>query len=379
MQFHQDSAFDAQLKRTFGYCVQGGAELSECLSVAKKIKSRDYNGWYEAWSFMADQLNRAATQEMQQQSNTSAGEKLLRASNYYRTAYFFLEENPEDKRIATSLELSKKAFKSALELLTISHVPLKIPFDGGFLPGYLYLSNDPTSKLLIDTGGGDSILEELYFISGAAALKRSYHCLTFEGPGQGSVLRLQKMPFRHDWEVVIKAVIDNVENNYPEFTSNIALRGDSFGGYLAARAAAYEKRIKACILNPGILNPMGSLEKLNSKWLQSVLFFLFPRLKFKIRSRFMRFGARSVPEMIERCKAFNMDQEVKMISCPVFIIDNEEEHITKGEAFKLYEQLQCPKKYVLFTKDQCSGGHCQPLAQLNTQEMIFDWLDTIFK
>lgn len=163
MQFHQDHAFDAQLKRTMGYSAQGGAELSECLSIAKKVKSGDYEGWYKAWSQLANQLDQAASQEIRQQSFISAGEKLLRASNYYRTAYFFLEENFEDKRISDSLKLSKEKFKRALELLKVKHIPLQIPFEDGLLPGYLYLSDDPKSGLLLDTG--EEIVRLRRFIS----------------------------------------------------------------------------------------------------------------------------------------------------------------------------------------------------------------------
>lgn len=81
--------------------------------------------------------------------------------------------------------------------------------------------------------------------------------------------------------------------------------------------------------------------------------------------------------MIERCKPFNLSVAAKQITCPTFVIDNEDESLTNGEASKLYQQLQCPKKYYLFTRNQCTGGHCQPLAQMNTQEFIFDWLDTL--
>lgn len=377
MNFHKDRAFDAQFKRTLGYAVSSGAELSECFEVITKIKPGDYSGWHDAWRSLANRLFHEAEKEIQQKSFVSAGEKLLRSSNYYRTAYFFLEENPKDRRIQECLELSKSTFAIALKQLKIRYLPLKIPFEEGFLPGYLYFSDAPNTKLLMDTGGGDSTLEELYFSSSIPALKRGYASLTFEGPGQGSVLRIQKKPFRHDWEVVIKAVIDHIENIAPEAIQHLILRGDSFGGYLAARAAAYEKRIKACILNPGILNPISSLNKLSSKWIRSILFFFKPEAKFKITSRYMRFGAKSFQEMVERCKPFDLDNKAKQITCPTLVIDNEEETLSKGEAYKLYNQLQCPKKYHLFTKDQCTGGHCQPFAQRNTQEILFDWLDTI--
>jgi dipeptidyl aminopeptidase/acylaminoacyl peptidase len=36
--------------------------------------------------------------------------------------------------------------------------------------------------------------------------------------------------------------------------ARLALMGLSFGGFLAPRAMAFEKRIKRCITNPGVLN-----------------------------------------------------------------------------------------------------------------------------
>jgi hypothetical protein len=52
-------------------------------------------------------------------------------------------------------------------------------------------------------------LEELCSSAAAPALDRGwYNCLTFEGPGQGGVIRKQKIPFRYDWEKVVSPVID---------------------------------------------------------------------------------------------------------------------------------------------------------------------------
>ena len=36
------------------------------------------------------------------------------------------------------------------------------------------------------------------------------HCVTFEGPGQGAVIREQQLPFRPDWEAVVTPVVDHV-------------------------------------------------------------------------------------------------------------------------------------------------------------------------
>ena len=46
--------------------------------------------------------------------------------------------------------------------------------------------------ILIVHGGFDSTLEELYTSAAAPALERGYNCFTFEGPGQGGVIRKKR-------------------------------------------------------------------------------------------------------------------------------------------------------------------------------------------
>jgi alpha-beta hydrolase superfamily lysophospholipase len=91
-------------------------------------------------------------------------------------------------------------------------------------------------------------------------LERGYNCLTFEGPGQGGVIRKQKIPFRYDWEKVVTPVVDYALSRPEEIDpKRIALMGISMGGYLAARAAAFEHRIAACILYNGVFDGYDAL------------------------------------------------------------------------------------------------------------------------
>ena len=77
--------------------------------------------------------------------------------------------------------------------------------------------------------------------------------MTFEGPGQGGMIRKQKIPFRYDWEKVVTPVIDYALSRKEIVDPNrIALMGISMGGYLAARAVAFEHRIAACVLYNGV-------------------------------------------------------------------------------------------------------------------------------
>ena len=88
-----------------------------------------------------------------------------------------------------------------------------------------------------------------------AALRRGYNCLTFEGPGQGEVIREQGVPFRYDWENVIIPVVDYVMSRPEVDPDRVALIGDSLGGYLAPRGAAFEPRLAALIADGGVFEP----------------------------------------------------------------------------------------------------------------------------
>ena len=78
--------------------------------------------------------------------------------------------------------------------------------------------------------GFDGSQEEMLHISGFAALERGFSVLTFEGPGQPTVVRQQGLGFRHDWEQVVTPVVDHCEG-IPEIdTGGLALLGLSFGG-----------------------------------------------------------------------------------------------------------------------------------------------------
>ena len=252
----QDPTFSLQLLRAMGETYYKGADIGECLSTAYRIKEGDFESWYTEWLKTAKRVHKYAESCLAAGHEISAREAYLRASNYYRVAEFLLI-NPEDPRIQTTWGSSKECFSSAGRLFSPPFEAIEIPYEGTTLPGYLYHvkdnSNTTPRPTLIVHGGFDSTLEELYTSVAAPALERGYNCLTFEGPGQGGVIRKQKIPFRYDWEKVVTPVVDYaISRKETVDLSRIALMGISMGGYLAARAAAFEHRIAACVLYNGV-------------------------------------------------------------------------------------------------------------------------------
>lgn len=140
--------------------------------------------------------------------------------------------------------------------LTPAAEPVKIPYEGTTLPGYA-LTVDTSGKprpWLIMNNGSDGTVTDMWVQGAAEALRRGYNVLIFGGPGQGAALYRQKLYFRPDWEKVITPVVDWLLTRPDVDAKRISLLGISQGGYWVPRAVAFEHRIAAAIVDPGVYN-----------------------------------------------------------------------------------------------------------------------------
>ena len=129
------------------------------------------------------------------------GRALLHAHNYYRTAEFFL--SPDDARRPVSAAKNIRSFYAGLDTLGVAYQQIKAPYGEGHRLGpSTTLPPKVVRRPLIILGGGyDSTLEE-------DAREHGYAVLTYDGPGQGSVLRDHGLTFAHAWEKPTTAVVD---------------------------------------------------------------------------------------------------------------------------------------------------------------------------
>lgn len=246
----RDEMFDAQLLRTLAHAVYGGAALGECLATAAAITDGDRESWYRAWTGLAQRTFAAAEASAAGGHRASAEGAFLRASNYHRNAYIFHLEAPLPAVALEAYRAQREAFARAAASMRRPPERLAIPFEGMSLPGWFCPAGADRRPVVISIGGYDSTAEESYFWNGAAAVARGYHAVTFDGPGQGSMLLEQGVPFRPDFEAAISAVIDAVAKRPDVDADRIVIIGESFGGYLGPRAAARDRRIAACVLDP---------------------------------------------------------------------------------------------------------------------------------
>lgn len=392
--YFNDPQYSFQLLRALGAAAGGGADIGECLKTAYQIKEGDDDSWYEEWYKTASEIEGTADRFLANGDKVSASEAYLRASNYYRSADFFLRTNPKDPRILDCWRKSKDAFINSVKLLDNPIVrPVKIPFEKTTLPGYYCLVDNSGKKrpLLIIQTGFDGTKEELYYQNAVFALKRGYNCLLFEGPGQGEVIRVQKIPFRYNWETVVTPVVDFAMQLPETIPARIGLMGISFGGYLAPRAVAFERRIKICIANGGVYDfhenfvkgePADFEKELDlpqaAKEIDKDIYKEMkkdPGLRWVFGNGMWTFSADSPSALIKMTRLYTMKDVAGMIKCKMLVVDSEDDSDMPGQAKKLYEALNCPKEYMLFTEKEAAEEHCQMGACFISTERIFNWLD----
>jgi dipeptidyl aminopeptidase/acylaminoacyl peptidase len=251
--FFDDEDFDGQLLRAVSYTAYGGADIGECFETAGRIKEGDRDSWYEAWTKTADRMKADAEESLKGGHTSSALRAFMRASNYYRAAEFYVRDDPQDPRGLQGWQSSHDSFAEAARLSDPPFEAVEIPYEDTPLPGYFFRVDDSGKQrpTVITMTGMDGYQEETYFGVVAAALERGYNCLTYDGPGQGGVLRQREVPLRPDWEAVVIPVVDFAVGRPGVDPDRMILIGRSFGGYLAPRGAAFEHRLAAVIADPG--------------------------------------------------------------------------------------------------------------------------------
>lgn len=384
----KDPTFTFELIRTLGYAYEKGADIGESISTARNITDGDFASWYQAWTKTANRIEKVGQTAQASGNMVTAKEAFFRASNYYRTAGFYMVAPANQPKSIASYNQSTKMFLKAISFLPYVET-VKIPYEKTTLPGYFIHADKANAPMVIVNTGFDGTAEELFFEVGLALHERGYNCLLVEGPGQGSVLRNQHLPFRPDWEKVVKPIVDYIETLPNINQDKIALMGISMGGYLAPRAAAFESRIKVLIANGGVYDlgaavyhtlPKNMIDLIDKdpNTFNKMMYEDMqknPTSRWFFENGMWSFQVHTPAEFMQKIKSYTLKEVVKQINIPTLVIDSEADSFMKGQAQALYQHLVGPKTFLLFTRQEAAQSHCQMGATAISNELIFDWLD----
>jgi alpha-beta hydrolase superfamily lysophospholipase len=227
-----------------------GVDLARIRRVVSRIKN--FYGWCREWSKEGESLLKLAENALSNGNTYTARSLFHEAAGCFHIGQhiYFIDLEQKEK----AQENARQSYKRAIELYDEEKRPirLEIPFRGTVILGYLRLAVQPNRPLVIHINGLDNIKEVENHYMGNLLVEAGFNFFSFDGPGQGEMRKNMKMI--PDYENVVSAIIDWFEQNnkYNINLERIGTSGWSFGGYLAPRAAAFDKRISCAIGNGGV-------------------------------------------------------------------------------------------------------------------------------
>jgi dipeptidyl aminopeptidase/acylaminoacyl peptidase len=287
--------------------ISNGVLLADFQEVTGTIER--WEDWCAAWSARAAVHERLGREALAEGRNLTAGEHLSRAAVYYHFAKFLFVHDIAQMRAAHMKAVECR--RTALAHLRPPGERVEIAFEDGHLAGILRkpVAAPARAPVLVMIPGLDSAKEELEAYE-LPFLARGMATLIVDGPGQGEAE--YRFPIRGDYEVAATAIVDWIETRGDLDAGRIGMWGVSLGGYYGPRAAAYEKRIRACI---GLAGPYD--------W--GAIFDALPGLTqeaFRVRSHLS-----TMEEARAHARTLTLRDAAKKIDCPLFLVAGKQDRL----------------------------------------------------
>ncbi|KAI9026135.1 Alpha/Beta hydrolase protein [Hyaloraphidium curvatum] len=418
--------FHAPFLRTLGYSSQGGSEIGEAFVTAERIinsGSETRRAWWEAWSSMARFVQVGGEESLARGHFTSARASLLRATEYYRASTAFSDSTDLNTRAA--YHNMRSCYEHAADIAPLSVVRTIIPVatsSGTIDVPIVYhqcaaARREPRPTVL---AAADDFLEETEFSVARPMLERSFNVLTFEGPGQGRLLRDSGLPMRTDgWGEIAEGLIKWCEAREDVDSSKLVLFGRGFGSYAASKAASHDSvaaKVAALVLDPGATDPesmlQGAIDAAGSPdflelyrkadltgidhWYRTHVstpsdaafeevpgYDALDMRRFYFEKRFVAFGSITLSSYLSSIKAFDAAAFAGQIRCPVLICTNDSiPAVAQRSTTRLLDSLNGTRDKMILAFDSRRGefGDCQPVGHEAFYRQVSYWLkDVLFR
>ncbi len=391
--FFKDESFNFQTEVALGATYHQAADVGEVLSTVERIRNGHAQSWVDQWSGTAERLAGEAAAGADAGQSRSAARQFLRVSMYYSLASSAADGTGDSTLFAGLWEKHRAAWDRFVDLGDLQAERIEIPYEGTTLPGYFFRSGPvgEPRRTLIYNNGSDGPVTGAWVQGIADALDRGWNAVAFDGPGQNAALIRQHLTFRPDWEKVITPVVDHLLTRPDVDAGKIALLGVSQGGYWVTRSVAFEHRIAAAVVDPGVIDvstvmfgqiphfmvklvDAGEQEKFDRDMDLALRLSAATRLTMAFRMR--PYGTTSPYEFYTAARAYALtDEVIGRITCPVLVTDPDHEQFWPGQSRQLYDKVPAAKTLIRFTEEEGADSHCEPVGNGIRGERIFDWLD----
>ncbi|HKB61411.1 MAG TPA: alpha/beta hydrolase, partial [Burkholderiales bacterium] len=254
----KDSRVEAAISHWAPRFVANGVPLADFQEVTASVSR--WEDWCSAWSARAAIHEEMGNKALAGGYTISAGAHFTRAAVCYHFGKFLFVND-----MAQMKEAHRRAVECRNKALPHLDPPgerVAIPYEGKQLygnlrkptaqPSYASRSSNGASTakppIVVMCMGLDSAKEEMDDYENRF-LARGLATLSFDGPGQGEAE--YDFALCPEYEKPVKAVFDYLATRSDVDHLRAGIWGVSLGGYYAPRAAAFEKRVKACVALSG--------------------------------------------------------------------------------------------------------------------------------
>jgi dienelactone hydrolase len=358
--------------------IEMGARMGEieemCGPLQEAAISPDKEGtmaFRQSWVTMGDKLVALAEADKALGRKISAGDKMLRASNYMLTAERMLAHGSEG-RIAL-YDRVLVAFAEGLALTGAEAEQVQIPYEGKHLSAIFVPAKGVSGPqpVLVQVNGLDSTKEMKYLVGLPRWLAdRGVASLIVDQPGTGDALRLQGFTARYDSEHWASRVVDYLETRADIDPKRIGMEGVSLGGYYCPRAVAFEPRFA-----------MGVAWGANHDWrdvqkrrLEKEGSFPVPHYWDHVR---WVWGAKDIDDFMQIAQNVHLEGILDRIKVPFLVTHGKyDSQIPLKWAHASYEALVNSPRRELKIFDETTGGvqHSSFDNSANAGAYIADWV-----
>jgi len=394
--FFTDPGLNLQTLFTVGAAGYGAAEYGEiATAVASAHRAGDsYDSFYRAFRDLGLLAGQSGHEALSRGNRPAARGAFLRAASYLANPLYVAIGTSHPGRQAAAYRAMNDAWVRAAGLLEPAAEPVQIRYGRTSMPGWLLRPpGAPAGRrrpTIIFNNGNDAQNIGLYVYGAAEAAALGYNALLFEGPGQGSMLFLRGLGFRPDWEAVITPVVDYLVSRPDVDPGRIALVGWSQGGALAARAAAFEHRLAAVVLDPGVSDFMTAFHlpadlvrlaqtkpgEADRAWAK-----IFPRLPASVRFSFTKttypFRQPTFSALVRELGQYGTAAYLPKITAPALVTQYQGETAFPGQGTAAARLIRSAAARYEFTAAAGGQFHCAPMAPQRRNQVLFDWLDGV--
>lgn len=336
----------------------------------------DNEAWHHAWLKLARQVEGIAGEAAGAGRTVTARDHYMRAALYYQWAEAFLV--PDDPRAKPTFAKHLEAFSLGAARFAPRIEIVGIPFEGKTLHGYFVpaATGDGPRPVVVLSDGLDGTKEEMVYVAFALS-QRGIATLAIDHPGQGATLRLSGLKARHDSEVAAGAAVDYLQGRPDVDPERIGIVAASMGGYYAPRAAAYEKRFKACVA-------WGAVYDYHGVWLRR--FQVQPGKPVSLDARAALgttgdhilhiLGVNSFDDALRALEPFHLREAAQDIRCAILIVHGEDDKQTPlADAQALFDAIGSTDKTMrVFTRAEGGAAHVQLDRPEPALSLLCDWM-----